>query len=258
MEAEKSFYKIHDLLELKKNNMLVVNAEYQRGVVWTLDQKKKLIDSIFRGYPIPIIYLHKIERSVGKHRRDDLEIIDGQQRLDAIYEFSEGAFSLYDPVSEFESARFPAFIRDIACAWGGKSFPELTDDLREDFKNRVLTVAEIESESENEVRDLFVRLQAGSALNAQERRDAWPGKFTDFILDVGGKPAITRYPGHRFFTDILKMKPGSDRGKTRQLAAQMFMLFDSWRKTKGEKLCDINATSINDFYYPTFPKWPAY
>jgi hypothetical protein len=42
---------------------------------------------------------------------------------------------------------------------------------------------------------------------------------------------------------------GSDRGKFRQLAAQMVMLFVAHRETDGERLCDINADEIDDFYY---------
>jgi len=241
--------KVEMLLELRKNQMLVINAEYQRGAVWTLDQKKKLIDSILRGYPIPIIYLHKISRSVGSLSRDDLEVIDGQQRLNAIYEFFEGAYSLYDPIKDLEKARFPAFIRDQPCPWAGKSFPELDRNLQKRFLETPLIVAEITSADNNEARDLFVRLQGGSALNAQERRDAWPGGMTEFILRIGGKPEVAKYPGHRFFTEILKMKPRTDRGKTRQLAAQLFMLYKSWKDSKQTKLVDINASSINDFYY---------
>src|SRR5436305_2056144 len=86
-------------------------------------------------------------------------------------------------------------------------------------RNRMITTS-----NEHEARDLFIRLQAGLPLNAQETRDAWPGHFTDFVLRVGGKPQIARYPGHPFFTKILGMRPATDRGKTRQLAAQIAML----------------------------------
>lgn len=249
MIANQQLMKISELLELRKNQMLVINSEYQRGAVWTLDQKKKLIDSILRGYPIPIIYLHKISRSVAGLSRDDLEVIDGQQRLNAIYEYWEGAFSLYDPIKDLEKARFPAFIRDQPCPWAGQSFLELDNEFQNQFLDTKLIVAAITSADNNEARDLFVRLQGGSALNAQERRDAWPGGMTEFILRVGGKPEVPKYPGHRFFTEILKMKPGSDRGKTRQLAAQLFMLYQSWKDSGQTKLVDINASSINDFYY---------
>ena len=47
---------VADILELKRSAMLTVDAEYQRGMVWSETQKKKLIDSVMRGYPLPMIY----------------------------------------------------------------------------------------------------------------------------------------------------------------------------------------------------------
>lgn len=107
----------------------------------------------------------------------------------------------------------------------------------------------IETDQVNEVRDLFVRLQSGLPLNAQETRDAWPGQFTEFILKTGGKPELSRYPGHGFFRNTLGMKPGNDRGKARQLAAQLAALFLTRRRAGDDRLCDINAGAINEFYY---------
>src|SRR5437868_8292302 len=228
--------------------MLAANPEYQRGAVWTATQQKKLIDSILRGYPLPVIYLHHIKKGVGSYTRDDFEIIDGQQRINAINAFREGAFELFDPKTDV-AARFPAFIRSQACPWAGKTFDNLTDELRDRFLTTGIPVALIKSDQQNEVRDHFVRLQSGLPLNHQETRDAWPGNFTDFILKLGGKPQLDRYPGHPFFTDVLRMRPLADRGKTRQLAAQLAMLFLIKRQQGAGAFCDINAEAINDFYY---------
>ena len=96
MQAIQKQHTVEELIELRKNSMLGVNPEYQRGAVWSRTQQRKLIDSMMRGYPLPIIYLHHIKKGVGDYARDDFEIIDGQQRINAIYEYSEGAFSLFD------------------------------------------------------------------------------------------------------------------------------------------------------------------
>ena len=96
---------------------------------------------------------------------------------------------------------------------------------------------------------MFVRLQSGFPLNAQEKRDSYPGQFTDFILSLGGKPAIPRYPGHDFFRHVLGMKPGQDRGKTRQLAAQIAILFLERHRNGPDYFTDINAKAIDDYYY---------
>jgi tRNA-dihydrouridine synthase B len=215
MIARQEIKTVGELIELKKVNMLTANPEYQRGAVWSRTQQRKLIDSVMRGYPLPLIYLHHIKKQVAGMSREDLEIIDGQQRINALYEFSEGAFTLFDPVKDDEVARFPAFIKAQPCAWAGKNSDQLDPELRRRFLETELTVAMIETDQINEVRDLFVRLQSGLPLNAQETRDAWPGQFTEFVLKLGGKPELPRYPGHDFFTRTLGMKPGSDRGKTR-------------------------------------------
>jgi len=66
----------------------LVNRRYQRKLVWTLDEKKSFIDSVTKGYPVPIVLLAEIradERSV-------FEIIDGMQRLNAIMGFIENEY----------------------------------------------------------------------------------------------------------------------------------------------------------------------
>ncbi|MEC5323842.1 GmrSD restriction endonuclease domain-containing protein [Aurantimonas sp. A3-2-R12] len=249
MKAQQEIKTIRELIQLKQANMLSANPEYQRGAVWSRTQQRKLVDSVMRGYPLPVIYLHHIKTEVAGMAREDLEIIDGQQRINALYEFAEGAFTLFDPVTDDVKARFPAFIKAQPCPWAGKNSDQLDPETRKRFLDTPLSVAMIETDQVNEVRDLFVRLQSGLPLNAQETRDAWPGQFTEFALKLGGKPELARYPGHGFFTRTLEMKPSADRGKTRQLAAQLAMLFLTRRAEGADKLCDINAGSINEFYY---------
>ena len=247
MDSMLSSLKIAALVELRKDEFAKPNPEYQRGVVWTPKQQQKLIDSVLRGYQLPVIYLHDVKKVVAGLRREGYEIIDGQQRMESLYRFAEGAFPLLDPSDA--DARFPRFIADQPCPWSGRRFKDLSDDLREQFLDTELPVAFIKSDDVNEIRDLFVRLQAGSSLNAQEQRDAYPGNFTDFVLGLGGKPKIPRYPGHPFFQRVLGMKPGRDRGKTRQLAAQISMLFFGRREKGYDYFTDINARAIDDYYY---------
>ena len=249
MEINQEYRSVSDILDLTHNEMVRANPEYQRGTVWTIAQKKKLIDSVMRGYPLPLIYLHHIKRSVAGLNRDDLEIIDGQQRINALYGFREGAYPLFDPIKDDAQARFPKFLKEQPCPWAGLTFQSLPDDLANKFLNTELPIAMITSDDPNEVRDLFVRLQAGLPLNPQEKRDAYPGGFTDFILKVGGKPAIERYPGHDFFQKVMRMNPSQGRGKTRTLAAQIAMLYLNRREEGPDHFIDIDAKSIDDFYY---------
>jgi Protein of unknown function DUF262/HNH endonuclease len=239
---------VSQLLDLRKANMLVVNPEYQRGAVWTLPQQKKLVDSVLRGYHIPLIYLHYIKRQVAGITQEGYEVIDGQQRINSLYLYTEGQFKLFDPIADEAEARFPSFIKEMPCDWGGKLFDDLTPERRQKFLDTELSVVLIETEIPNEARDLFIRLQGGMPLNSQEKRDAWPGNFTEFILKIGGKPELLKYPGHDFFKVVMKAK-NSNRGNFRQLAAQIVMLYLTRRETDGERLCDTNRDAIDTFYY---------
>src|SRR5437660_10048562 len=221
MKAEPDNRTVRDIIELRRQQMLVVNPEYQRGVVWTISQKKKLVDSVLRGYPIPLIYLHHIKQTAGKLVSERFEVIDGQQRINALSDFHDGAFRLFDPVKDEAEARFPDFIKRQPCPWGSKGFSDLDSTMKEEFLKTSLRIVQIETHDGNEARDLFVRLQAGMPLNSQEKRDAWPGQFTDFILRLGGKPGLARYPGNDFFNVLMRAQKVKDRGKFRQLAAQI-------------------------------------
>ena len=67
-----------------------VNRRYQRKLVWTVEEKERLIDSILHKYPLPQFLIAAADSS-SKFR---FEIIDGMQRLNAIVAFIENEFPL--------------------------------------------------------------------------------------------------------------------------------------------------------------------
>lgn len=231
------------LIDCERQQFLRVNHEYQRGLRWTEVQKQMFIDSIFRGYSIPAFYFHKREKAAHNLSATHLEIVDGQQRINAIYSYSEGAFSLLDPTEDLGS-RFPNFVKDDLCPWGGKRFSELPEKLQTRFKDQGIVVYEITTDNEISIRDLFIRLQGGTPLTPQDRRDSWPGNFTEFVLKVGGKSGVEKWYGFPLFNEITKVGSGSRR---RQLVAQIFMLF--WSSRNMNRFCDIKTSNIDAFYH---------
>ena len=97
--------------DFKNKEHLGKRQSTQRGEVWSPFQQKKLIDSLLRGYKLPIFYLHEITQS---NSRGDVwrthEIIDGQQRCNALDRFINGDLQLLN-VTDPDS-RFPVFLRD--------------------------------------------------------------------------------------------------------------------------------------------------
>ena len=250
MKVETKNYTVEDLIALKKDGALAIEPEYQRAPAWTPVQEKLFIDSIMRGYPLPTFYFHdkvKVSAESGPLRR--LFIVDGQQRINAIVKFRDNNFRLLDPSKE--KGYFPNFVKDLPCPWAGMTFDGLSSDYRKLFLDSPVVAYEIiaiddddEKVIDNEVRDLFIRLQNGTPLTPQDKRDAWPGKFTDFVLQLGGKAELKgKYQGHPFFRATVKGYQGKNK---RQLAAQMTMLFI--RKNEMMKFVDIGSKKIDDFY----------
>lgn len=241
---------IKDLIDLKKNGILTPNSEYQRGPVWDKKQQKKLIDSVLRGYPLPMFYLHYKKTITAGLTNEQLEIIDGQQRINALAAFAESGLKLFDPVKDDKVARFPLDIKNSPCPWGHKTFDELDETLKAKFLDTELFVVKITTDCNEEARDLFIRLQSGLPLTSQEKRDAWPGGYTEFVLKCGGKESYdskhSGHVGHDFFQHLIKHNK-KDRGGVRTLCAQIGMLF--FEKATQDNWLDIGTQNIDDYYY---------
>lgn len=80
---------IQTLYRMFRDNDFYVDRRYQRKLVWTLEEKQKLVDSVLCEFPIPLVLLAK--RQEGK-----FDIIDGLQRLHTFFSFVENAFRTAD------------------------------------------------------------------------------------------------------------------------------------------------------------------
>jgi uncharacterized protein with ParB-like and HNH nuclease domain len=73
---------IQSLYRSLRDGTLIVNRQYQRKLVWTISEKQRLIDSILRDYSLGPI----------------LEVIDGMQRLNAIFSHIEHVVGWNEPI----------------------------------------------------------------------------------------------------------------------------------------------------------------
>lgn len=243
MKTAPDTWTIREVLDHRSGKLLTPNPEYQRGQVWTGLQQQMLIDSLMRGFHLPIFYFHLIKTPTRHGMNTSYEIIDGQQRVNAIVGYYGGDFTLLDPRAP--GSRFPRHLRDEECVWAGKSYDRLSEELQERFVNTKITVALIEDADTNEARDLFVRLQGGADLTPQERRDALPGDLGRAIVSVAGRRG--KAGGHEFFQEKMGKKPRTDRGQTRQFAAQLLLVLHSYMSQR--KLSDINKAALDQLYY---------
>ena len=227
------------------------NYEYQRGNrTWKNWQKCLLIDSVLRGYQIPMVYLSKTKEGTGKYVRDVYHIIDGHQRRTALCNFCAEEkeepleLSLFGPTEVTEHVDFPESLKKEECSWAGiRSVRDLSEEVRKNFLESEIPVEILEKDTD-EVRDMFIRMQGGFSLNPQEIRDAMPGNFCKLVREIGGVPRQTQSGGHAFFK--LAKTPRTDRGKIRTIVAQSLMLFLERNKTKAFR--NTNSESLDRYY----------
>ena len=260
MQSELQTRSLKELSDAYRVKDLRVNEEYQRGFKWTPVQKQGLIDSLLRGYQIPIFYIHLESRiRVFQNTTETTAwIVDGQQRLASIDEYLQNKFSLPDPKKEKLGTILPVDPTSLP-TWTGKKFHELDPDDRDRLLSHNLLVVVITAE-QNEVRDLFIRLQGGTPLTAQEKRDAWPGDFTNFVIQYAGKPGhpLSRdHPPKPFFDQFKKAKTRisvadgehyvDGHAEIRKFFAGFAMTI-MLRERAGIDFVDIKGKTINDFY----------
>lgn len=169
---------IQQLYRLFADNKLFVNRKYQRKLVWAIDEKEKLIDSIIKGLPIPLILFAENPRGSGNY-----EIIDGLQRLNAIFAYIENCFPYKETYFDYTE-----FTRVKQLVDEGKlkviaNTKKLTKEDTAKLLEYTLAVTIFPSDDEDSIKDVFGRINAhGKQLSNQEKRQA--GSTTDLSNTV--------------------------------------------------------------------------
>lgn len=254
MKYEAEDKKISDLVKSWKQGVLVRNDEYQRGAAWSRQQQQSLIDSIFRKYPIPALFIHRIVQDggldTGTNKR--YEVVDGQQRLRALADFIEGKFPLL--ATNDKKLRLPSSMRGREAAWAGRTYADLSKELRTELNDAVVRVYFLDvAEDDDEIRDLFIRLQSGTALGRQQIRDAWPGKIGPFINQLAGK--MDRVPSSGLFAAVdMRGQRSEDDGETdeyvadRQTCVQLLRIFLA-RESDPGAFPSVSAGDLDALYH---------
>jgi len=178
---------VTEAYRLYRSGSLLVNRKYQRKLIWTVEEKEKLIGSILKGYPIPLILLAERPHIHGSGK---YEIIDGMQRLNAICSFIENLFAFdnkYFNIDEFSYAKqladekiFPTAVKDALRL----SRKECADILDYQLAVTIYTAME-----ENDITEVFGRINSsGKHLSTQERRQAGVTTlFTEVVRTIAMK-----------------------------------------------------------------------
>jgi hypothetical protein len=162
------------LHQLYKDQQLRLRPEFQRLSVWPRAAKAYLIDTILNDRPMPLFFLQRtISAQSGRQMFD---VIDGQQRLRAIFEFMEDRFGLTESKGESKVKEYHR-----------QKFSRLPTELRMNILNYDLIVLELHGYTDADIRDMFIRMNRYVVkLSKQELRHSLEeGKFAEFAEHVG-------------------------------------------------------------------------
>lgn len=174
---------LRDLID--RGEVLNLRPEYQRRLRWSSIQKSRLIESLLLNIPVPPVFLYESEAA-------RYEVMDGQQRLNAVREYLAGEFALsaltvLKPLNGLRYSKCPPRIKR-ALDRASLSAIVLLLESGPDKSTGQLSFTDIR-------RIIFDRLNTGGTkLNPQEIRNALnPGNFNRVIIE------LTRYD---LFADV--------------------------------------------------------
>ncbi|MFP3432123.1 DUF262 domain-containing protein [Paraburkholderia sp. SIMBA_061] len=202
-------------------------AYQRRSYIWSAWKRAHLIDSLLNDFDVPKFYVANFVemhvQALNKERKS-YAIIDGKQRMQAIFDFFSGELPLN-----------PSFVLDDApeLQLGKLTYVELKSrfpHLARKVEGFVPTVMDVLTDDEHKIEELFVRLNSGEAATGAEKRNAMGGPV----------PAIVReIVLHPFFQK--KIRFDVKRMQEHNLATKLLLI--EYR----QRFQDTKAAKLNEF-----------
>jgi hypothetical protein len=181
---------LRDLIE--EGAVINVRPEYQRRSRWTNKKKSQLIESLLLNVPIPSLFFY--ESDLARY-----EVMDGQQRMNAIADFLAGSYALTG------MEKLPFLNR--------KKYKDLTPRVKRSLDRASLTAVVLLQESQADEDDPFVIRRyvfeklntGGEKLNAQELRNSlYRSDFNKLIVEMAKQNNFCEIFGIPEYTDLDK------------------------------------------------------
>ncbi len=224
-------------LEVLANKVVqgeIIVPFYQRKYVWKIEQASKLIESFLMGLPVPQVFLYV-------NPNDQLEIIDGQQRIMSIKYFFEGYFGEPDAQGKRQVFRLKGLSE--RSEYNGKTFDDLPTRDQRRLRNASLRAIHIKqlkpSLRSDSVFHIFERLNTGSThLKPQEIRNViYRGRIVDELKQLNDNGDWRK---------ILGIGVPDKNQKDVELVLRLFSLFKKWEHYQKPMLQYLNFRMVED------------
>lgn len=178
-------WSIFEIYQKIKDKKLILDPDYQRRAIWSVDKQTAFIESLYMEIMIPPIYVVEIP---GEDILEETkyEVVDGKQRLTAVWDFIKGTLRLNERNLEY-----------YADIFGGKTFPEIREIEAEKTSQMLSSILDIYVITANSPEftkyDIFARLNRGAEkLKVNEiRRAIYKSKVTAWITEFVDKQLAT-------------------------------------------------------------------
>lgn len=182
IKVDKGFYTIFELKRKfdSSEKRIILDSDFQREEVWNLQRKIELVESVLMGLPLPIFYFNQ-----DKYGR--LIVVDGRQRLTALFEYMDDKFSLNK--------------LKILPQMDGLKFSDLTPIMASRIEDYQLQAHVILPPTPDWIKfDIFDRVNRGGVqLNKQEIRNAlYQGQATKLLNWLVKSQAFVQATGNAF------------------------------------------------------------
>ena len=185
IKVDKGFYTVFELKRRfdAKNKRIILDSDFQREDVWNNERKAELVESVLMGLPLPIFYFNQ-----DKYGR--LIVIDGRQRLTALFDFMDGKFALMK--------------LKVLSDENKKKFDDLTPLLQSRIEDYQIQAHVIMPPTPDRLKfDIFDRVnRGGMQLNKQEIRNAlYQGAATKLLKELSETPIFVDATGGAFINE---------------------------------------------------------
>ena len=197
MKCEATVLEIETIITRIENGDIDLQPDFQRGEVWSPNKKKKLIDSILRGWKIPPIHFVQNKEAID-------EVLDGQQRLVAIRDFYINKFQIDGKIAPVD---------DEIMQLTGLCYKELPKEWQRRFRQYNVNIVRLTEFKPSEPAELFYRLNQPTTLTSAEQRNAYMGVtrdqvkyLSDMFVKLGAKKEVIGFSNSRLAYDEIISK----------------------------------------------------
>ena len=174
-----------------------VNRRYQRKLVWSVEEKQKLIDSVLKDLPMPLFLVAEI----GFGADASFELIDGMQRLNALFAFLENEFAVGAEYFDLDSLADTKYLKDDGQLVQRE--PVMSRPKSVQVVNYAVALSVFRAPNSNSIDEVFRRINSGGRrLSRQELRQAGTISFLADLVRV----ISSRVRGDTSPDDVIPLK----------------------------------------------------